>query len=215
MKIAVSYLKSKEDLESTIKGIDASSADYIHVDLMDGVFVENKNDDLSMHVNALKNASKKLDVHLMMQGQALLRGIETMSLLNPEYITIHSEIEDVEKYIEQIKKKNIKVGLAINPGTPIDSILSYLDQVDLILIMSVYPGRGGQEFIRDTEHKLNKLNHIRKIIYLNYKIEVDGGINDKTINNVSDADIAVSGNYITSSSDYQKQVSILKGDITC
>ena len=117
--------------------------------------------------------------------------------------------------INYLRSLNIKVGLAINPGTPIDSILSYLDQVDLILVMSVYPGRGGQEFIRDTERKLNKLNHVRKIIYLNYKIEVDGGINDKTIEKVKDADIAVSGYFITSADDYQRQVNILKDDIAC
>ena len=211
MKIAVSYLKSKEDLESTIKGIDASSADYIHVDLMDGVFVENKNDDLSMHVNALKNASKKLDVHLMMQGQALLRGIETMSLLNPEYITIHSEIEDVEKYIEQIKKKNIKVGLAINPDTYIIKLRPYLREIDKIIVMSVYPGKGGQSFL---EKAITKLAVIKEIIddnKYNIDLEVDGGINEETIKQVQPyIDTAVSGSYICMSEDMEKQINKLK-----
>ena len=211
MKIAVSYLKSKEDLESTIKGIDASSADYIHVDLMDGVFVENKNDDLSMHVNALKSASKKLDVHLMMQGQALLRGIETMSLLNPEYITIHSEIEDVEKYIELIKKKNIKVGLAINPDTYIIKLRPYLREIDKIIVMSVYPGKGGQSFL---EKAITKLVVIKEIIddnKYNIDLEVDGGINEETIKQVQPyIDTAVSGSYICMSEDMEHQINKLK-----
>ena len=211
MKIAVSYLKSKEDLESTIKGIDASSADYIHVDLMDGVFVENKNDDLSMHVNALKNASKKLDVHLMMQGQALLRGIETMSLLNPEYITIHSEIEDVEKYIEQIKKKNIKVGLAINPDTYIIKLRPYLKEIDKIIVMSVYPGKGGQSFLEKTITKLAVIKEIIDDNKYNIDLEVDGGINEETIKQVQPyIDTAVSGSYICMSEDMEHQINKLK-----
>lgn len=213
MKIAVSYLKSKEDLESTIKGIDASSADYIHVDLMDGVFVENKNDDLSMHVNALKNASKKLDVHLMMQGQALLRGIETMSLLNPEYITIHSEIEDVEKYIEQIKKKNIKVGLAINPDTYIIKLRPYLREIDKIIVMSVYPGKGGQSFLEKTITKLAVIKEIIDDNKYNIDLEVDGGINEETIKQVQPyIDTAVSGSYICMSEDMEKQINKLKNN---
>lgn len=211
MKIAVSYLKSKEDLESTIESIDASSADYIHVDLMDGVFVENKNDDLSMHMNALKNASKKLDVHLMMQGQALLRGIETMSLLNPEYITIHSEIEDVEKYIEQIKKKNIKVGLAINPDTYIIKLRPYLREIDKIIVMSVYPGKGGQSFLEKTITKLAVIKEIIEDNKYNIDLEVDGGINEETIKQVQPyIDTAVSGSYICMSEDMEKQINKLK-----
>ena len=211
MKIAVSYLKSKKDLESTIKGIDASSADYIHVDLMDGVFVENKNDDLSMHVNALKNASKKLDVHLMMQGQALTRGIETMSLLNPEYITIHSEIEDVEKHIEQIKKKNIKVGLAINPDTYIIKLRPYLREIDKIIVMSVYPGKGGQSFLEKTISKLAVIKEIIDDNKYNIDLEIDGGINEETIKQVQPyIDTAVSGSYICMSEDMEHQINKLK-----
>ncbi len=211
MKISASFLSMKED---RMQELDQTTIDYLHVDVMDGEFVKEKSISNEEMALKLKDVTKPLDIHLMVKD--VKSYIDFYKDLNPKYITFHYEAtSNPMEIINYLKSLNIKVGLAINPGTPIDSILSYLDQVDLILIMSVYPGRGGQEFIRDTEHKLNKLNHIRKIIYLNYKIEVDGGINDKTINNVSDADIAVSGNYITSSSDYQKQVSILKGDITC
>ena len=211
MKISASFLSMKED---RMHELDQTTVDYIHVDVMDGEFVPEKsipNEEMALK---LKDLTKPLDIHLMVKD--VKSYIDFYKDFNPKYITFHYEAtNDPMAIINYLKSLNIKVGIAINPGTPIDSILSYLDLVDLVLVMSVYPGRGGQEFIRDTEHKLNKLNHIRKIIYLSYKIEVDGGINDHTIENVSDADIAVSGNYITSSSDYQNQVNILKGDITC
>lgn len=211
MKIAVSYLKSKESIEDTIKRIDTSLADYIHVDIMDGKFVSEKNDDLMRHMKALKNCSKKLDVHLMMQGLPLLRAIEAFSRLNPEYITVHSEIEDLEGVIEFIQKKNIKVGLALNPDTYILKLRPYLPILKKIIVMSVYPGRGGQEFIESTTSKLKVLKEI--IEDNNYKIEleVDGGINDKTINYISNlVDTVVSGSYICMSGDMDKNIEKIK-----
>jgi ribulose-phosphate 3-epimerase len=211
MKISASFLSMQGNRMSEL---DGTTVDYLHVDVMDGEFVKEKtvsNEEMALK---LKDVTKPLDIHLMVKD--VISYIDFYKNLNPKYIAFHYEAtDDPMAVINYIRSLNIGVGLAINPGTPIDSILSYLDQVDLILIMSVYPGRGGQEFIKETEHKLQKLNHVRKIIYLNYKIEIDGGINNETIKNVPEADIAVSGNYITSSSDYQKQVSILKGDIAC
>ena len=211
MKISASFLSMKED---RMQELDRTTVDFLHVDVMDGEFVKEKsisNDEMALK---LKDVTKPLDIHLMVKD--VKSYIDFYKDLHPAFITFHYEAtNDPMSIINYLRSLNIKVGLAINPGTPIDSILSYLDQVDLILVMSVYPGRGGQEFIRDTERKLNKLNHVRKIIYLNYKIEVDGGINDKTIEKVKDADIAVSGYYITSADDYQRQVNILKGDIAC
>ena len=211
MKVAVSYLKSKEDLESTIKNIEATSADYIHVDLMDGVFVENKNDDLSKHVDALKNCKKKLDVHLMMQGQALLRGIEAMSLLNPEYITIHSELENLDEMLTFIKKKNIKVGLAINPGTYAIHLRPHLKEIDKIIVMSVYPGKGGQSFLEETTSKLSVIREMIEDGKYPIDLEVDGGINDETARKVMPyVDTVVSGSYICMSEDMEKQINKLK-----
>ncbi|MBR1818320.1 MAG: ribulose-phosphate 3-epimerase [Bacilli bacterium] len=211
MKVAVSYLKSKEDLESTIKNIESSSADYIHVDLMDGVFVENKNDDLSKHVDALKKCKKKLDVHLMMQGQALLRGIEAMSLLNPEYITIHSELENLDEMLTFIKKKGIKVGLAINPGTYTIHLRPHLKEIDKIIVMSVYPGKGGQSFLEETTSKLSVIREMIEDGKYPIDLEVDGGINDETARKVMPyVDTVVSGSYICMSEDMEKQINKLK-----
>lgn len=212
MKIAASFLSMKED---RMQELDQTTVDYMHVDVMDGIFVPEvsiSNEEMALK---LKDVTKPLDIHLMVKD--VISYIDFYKDLNPHNITFHYEAvrDNVMEVINYLKKLNIKVGLAINPGTPIDSILSFLDQVDYILIMSVYPGRGGQEFIRETEQKVNRLNHVRKIISFTFKIEVDGGINDKTIEKISAADIAVAGNYITSADDYQKQVSTLKGDITC
>ena len=211
MKVAVSYLKSKEDLESTIKNIESSSADYIHVDLMDGVFVKNKNDDLSKHVDALKNCKKKLDVHLMMQGQALLRGIEAMALLNPEYITIHSELENLDEMLTFIKKKGIKVGLAINPGTYAIHLRPHLKEIDKIIVMSVYPGKGGQSFLEETTSKLSVICEMIEDGKYPIDLEADGGINDETARKVMPyVDTVVSGSYICMSEDMEKQINKLK-----
>ncbi len=212
MKIAASFLSMKEN---RMQELDQTTIDYMHVDVMDGIFVPEmsiSNEEMALK---LKDVTKPLDIHLMVKD--VISYIDFYKDLNPHNITFHYEAvrDNVMEVINYLKKLNIKVGLAINPGTPIDSILSFLDQVDYILIMSVYPGRGGQEFIRETEQKVNRLNNVRKIISFAFKIEVDGGINDNTIEKIAAADIAVAGNFITSATDYQKQVSILKGDITC
>ena len=212
MKIAASFLSMKEN---RMQELDQTTIDYMHVDVMDGIFVPEvsiSNEEMALK---LKDVTKPLDIHLMVKD--VINYIDFYKDLNPHHITFHYEAvrDNVMEVINYLKKLNIKVGLAINPGTPIDSILSFLDQVDYILIMSVYPGRGGQEFILETEQKVNRLNNVRKIISFTFKIEVDGGINDKTIEKISAADIAVAGNFITSATDYQKQVSTLKGDITC
>ena len=212
MKISASFLSMKED---RMKELDQTTIDYIHVDVMDGIFVQEKSISNEEMALKLKDVTKPLDIHLMVKD--VKSYIDFYKDLNPHNITFHYEAcgENTMEIINYLRKLNIKVGLAINPGTPIDSILSYLDQVDYILIMSVYPGRGGQEFIKETEQKVKRLSHVRKIISFTFKIEVDGGINDRTIDNINDADIAVAGNYITSASDYQQQVNTLKGDITC
>lgn len=211
MKIAVSYLKSNEGIEDTIKKIDASLADYIHVDIMDGKFVQEQNDDLVMHIHALKGCQKKLDIHLMMQGISLLKAIEAFSYLNPEYITIHSEIDDVEEVIEYIKKKGIKVGLAINPDTYILKLKPYFKDIQKIIVMGVYPGKGGQSFLESTVLKLKLLKEMIIENHYNIELEVDGGINNETIKKVKDfIDIAVSGSYICLGNDMNENIKKIK-----
>lgn len=183
-----------------IKNLNDSGIDYIHLDVMDNEFVNNycfPNKEISKYI------SLPIDIHLMVND--IKRYIEYYKELNPNFITFHYEIGNTIKNIELIKTNNIKVGLAINPETDIKEILSYLDKIDLVLVMSVHPGYGGQVFIEESINKIDELNKYREKNKLNYLIEVDGGINDQNINKLK-VDIAVIGNYITASSDYKKQV---------
>ena len=202
MKIAGSFLKIKDD-KNKIKDLEKCT-DQIHFDIMDGKFTENKTNIIDIKIE------KNIDIHLMVLD--IKSYVDKVIKYNPKYITFH--IEATEKIIENInyiKRNNIKVGLAINPDTDIEKIYKYLDKIDLVLLMSVQPGKGGQKFI-DISDKLNKLYNYRKENDLSFIIEVDGGINNETIKKVEKADVVVCGSYITDSNDYQKQVKILKSN---
>lgn len=211
MKIAVSYLSSKYKEKDTIKLIDESSADYIHVDLMDGKFVENKNFTMSTVTKLLSTTSKKLDVHLMTLKPE--KYFEDLALLNTEYITFHKEaVKDVKKTIESLNNLGIKPGLAINPDTDVDSILEYLPLLDQVLVMSVNPGKGGQDFIVEVIEKIDKLINLRKENDYKYIISVDGGINLNSIEYLKykDIDMLVSGSYICQNDNFNKQIDSLR-----
>lgn len=209
MKISVSYLSSNYSKEKTIANIEASTADYIHVDLMDGGFVPTKNFTVKEVLNLLKYHEKPLDIHLMTFDPIIY--VRDLAKLKPEYLTFHIEAtKDIVKTIEEIKKYNIKVGLALKPETDILELMPYLDFIDLILIMSVTPGAGGQEFILTSKNRLKELIKIRDENNYNFKIAMDGGINADTIKLVTDLDIAVSGSYICKSENYNLQIANLK-----
>lgn len=195
-KVSVSVLSSKNLESDLIKLNSLPSVDYIHIDVMDGKFVKNKNNPFKTLYKMSNVLTKRLDVHLMVKNP--LKDINYYAALNTEYITVHSELEKVDKYLDLIKEYGIKCGLAVNPETDISLIMPYLSKVDLILIMSVHPGKGGQEFIDDTTKKILKLKKILVSKRLNVKIEVDGGVNDKTISRAYFADILVSGSYVLS-----------------
>lgn len=201
--IAVSILGIKEDKLNNYKKIDNTSCDYIHLDVMDGIFVENKVDfDFNYNFN------KKLDIHLMVKD--VEEYINKYKVLNPDFITFHIEVEeDIDKLIKILKDNNIKVGISIKPNTDINLLNKYLPYVDLVLVMSVEPGRGGQKFIEESTNRINYLKELREKNNYNYLIEVDGGINKDTINKVSNADIKVVGSYITNSDDYENQIKTL------
>lgn len=205
MKVSVSILKEKENYLDVIEKLNNSKADYIHIDVLDNTFIKTSSFDIDDFKNIKFN--KKLDIHLMSSN--LEKQINDFSLLNPEYISIHEEVGDTLKYLNKIKNKGIKAGIVINPETDIEKVYSYLEIVDLILIMSVNPGKGGQEFMTSVIGKMQKLKEIQD--RYNYVIEVDGGINNDTIKYVSNyVDIAVSGSYITDSIDYDKNIENLK-----
>ena len=208
MKIAVSYLSSKKSKKETIQLIEDTTADYIHVDLMDGGFVSKKNFTTKEVEELLENHTKPLDIHLMVFDPIIY--VSSLAKLNPEFITFHLEAtKDIVKTIEAIKMQGIKAGITIRPDTDLYELMPYLSLVDLVLIMSVNPGEGGQEFMMSAVDRLQALMEIRKNSGLSFLIEIDGGINKDTIKFVKDVDIAVSGSFICNSSNYQERIAEL------
>lgn len=209
MKISTSILSIKDNLKENVDKLCKCDTDYIHLDIMDGKFVENKTWDIC-ELETL-NFDKPLDIHLMVND--VYSYIELYKRFNPEFITFHYEIDcDIMQLIDQLKNNNIKVGLSIKPETQVDAIIKYLPFVDLVLVMSVEPGKGGQKFITESSLKVNKLNELREQYNYRYVIEVDGGINNETINLISNADIAVIGSYITNGN-YEEQIKKVKENI--
>ena len=202
MEVSVSILKEKDNINEVIKRLNDTNTDYIHLDIMDGTFTENSSFEISEFLTI--DTNKKYDVHIMSTN--LDYQIKEAIKLNPEFITFHVEAtSDVNKYIKMIKKENIKVGLSINPDTNLDKVSEYINDIDLLLIMSVVPGMGGQKFINKTVDKLKLINKKR-----DYLVSVDGGINNETLDLVKDyVDIVVAGNYITSASNYQERINTL------
>ena len=201
MKLSTSILNMKKDKENLDK-LNNTTTNYIHLDIMDGKFVNNESDMFDF-IND-NETNKPLDIHLMVEDT--ISYIEKYSKLNPNNITIHYEIKNnLLESINLIKSKNIKVGLAINPDTNIDEIIKYLDKIDLLLIMSVVPGLGGQSYI-DVSNKLKQARLYQQ--KYNFVIEVDGGIKDNNISTI-DTDIAVVGSFITSSDNFQEQINKL------
>lgn len=205
MKISTSILNAENRLEC-IKKLNNSTTNYIHIDVMDGKFVEDTQINTIEKITTLANTSdKQLDIHLMVENP--LEYIQKLDNKNIKYIIFHLEIqEDIKMLIQEIKAKGYLPGIAINPETNIEKLIPYLNQIDLILIMSVKPGRGGQKFIPTTVDKIAKLKQIIQENKLNILIEVDGGINDQTIKDVKNIDIAVAGSYIIKSPDYNKAI---------
>ena len=210
MKISVSFLSCKQVLEA-IRRINLTDADFIHVDFVDGKFVEGRVIPFRKLKKISKLSTKRLDVHLM--TNQLKHYIPKFASLNCEYITFHVEVEkDIEKYIELIHSYGIKAGLALNPETDLEKIKPYLSMVDLILVMSVVPGYGGQSFIPETIDKLKKIKSYLKDDKDQVVLEVDGGINDQTVKELKKipVDFIVSGSYITSSDNFQERIDSLR-----
>lgn len=203
MKISASFLSSNYNLEDTIKYLDNSSIDFIHVDFMDNTFVPYESLSLK-DLEVLKKSKKDLDVHLMVNNP--LKYLSFFSKLNTKYLTFHYEaVNNHLEIIDKIKKANIKVGIAINPETAVNVLNPYLDLIDLVLIMSVEAGRGGQQFISTTPDKIDELRKLDKKIL----ISVDGGINKDTIKLVN-TDIVVVGSYICKSNNFEERINSLR-----
>ena len=176
---------------------------------MDGKFVPAKTMPFREMRHIHQYTSKRLDVHLMVKEPS--KYIPLYAELNTEYITFHIETEeDIIKNLEAIKSYSIKAGLAINPDTPVKELIPYLPYLDEVLVMSVYPGKGGQEFILDVEKKIQELKAMIQSYHLSIIINVDGGVNNNTKNYCGDADILTAGSYIVLSEDFQEKITSLR-----
>ena len=197
MKVSVSVLSSSIKPQDIEKKLDNSNADFIHIDIMDGKFVENKTWTISEVKKFTSYSHLPLDVHLMVNNPQ--KYIEDYALMNTSYLTFHYEaVKDIESIINEIKNYGLKVGISICPDTNVDVLFPYLKDIDLVLIMSVYPGKSGQSFIESSTNKIKVLKEEIIKQNVNTIISVDGGINDETAILCKDAgvDMLVSASYI-------------------
>lgn len=199
------------NLEKDIKKAEAAGCEYIHFDVMDGVFVNNISYGIPVLKSVSRVASAVLDVHLMITDP--IRYIQAFSDAGSDIITFHYEAaNDPMDVIDKIHACGKKAGISIKPNTPVSVLMPYLDKVEMILIMTVEPGFGGQGFIYDT---LSKISELKKILDESGKcvpIQVDGGINDKTAPLVAEAgaEILVAGSYLFNTENMKNAVELLR-----
>ena len=214
IKISPSILSADfSQLGLEIKKLEDCGADMIHVDVMDGHFVPNLTFGPPVIKDLRKHTTLKFDVHLMISP--VHKYIEAYAEAGADIITIHPEAtENLEDSITKISKLNKKVGISLNPETNIDIVEKYLEKIDLILIMSVHPGFGGQKFMPEVLKKIRKLRSIQIDRNLNFDIEIDGGINFDNSKSAIEAgaNILVSGTTIFKSNngDIKKNIELLK-----
>ena len=212
VKIAPSILAADFNrLGEEIKAVENAGADYLHIDVMDGHFVPN----ISFGAGVMKSLNKldvaPYDVHLMIESPE--KYIADFVTEKTEFITIHQEADrHLNRTINYIKSLGVKAGVSINPGTPVESLSEILDIVDIILVMSVNPGFGGQKFIESSYDKIRRLASMRKSRDCDFLIEVDGGVNSANIVNLKEAgvDIFVAGSEVFGAENIPEKVKELK-----
>jgi ribulose-phosphate 3-epimerase len=196
------------NLEKEIESITRAHADWVHVDVMDGRFVPNITIGIPVVASLKKVCTLPLDVHLMIEEPE--RYIEQFVKAGANYLTIHVEAsKDCASALKKIRNLGAKAGLTLRPHTPLSAVVPFLNFVDLVLVMTVEPGFGGQSFMSDQVHKISELKTLREKNSYKYLIEVDGGVSDKTVAQCRDADVFVSGSYIFKN-DYAQAIQKLK-----
>lgn len=210
MKVSVSFLKSNFSFEKTLDLLEQSSADLIHIDIADGLFVNNRTHFTQAQLEYLKKSKKTKEVHLMTLH--IKNYIDCFSFIHPEcFILSYEASANIEELISYVKNKGFHVGISINPFTEVSSILPYINRLDQIVVMSVIPGYGGQKFLPVAINKIKQLQEIKKEYNADFKISVDGGITDETLRKIdAKLDIAVSGSFICQSPDFNRQIKKLK-----
>jgi ribulose-phosphate 3-epimerase len=211
-RIAPSILSADfANLQRDIEMINHSHADWFHVDVMDGVFVPNISFGMPVIKAVHKHATKPLDVHLMIVDPD--RYIKDFKACGAEVLTVHYEAcTHLHRTLQAIRNESMKAGVAINPHTPVSALTDILSDVDLVLLMSVNPGFGGQSFIENTFAKLGQLKAMREERGLSFLIEIDGGVNDTNAAKLvhAGADVLVAGNYVFASSQPDEVIAGLK-----
>lgn len=210
MKVAISFLGSPHSFVDTIKKINKSSANYIHVDIMDGKFVENKSFDKDKIKYLSINMEKKCDVHLMLKKPS--KFLKYFKSDNFEIIYFHPTTEkNPIKFIKRVKKLNKKIGIVINPDENFEDFISLYPLIDFCLVMSVIPGKSGQAFIKDTPKRITALNKILKKNKCECLVTVDGGINEVSIKSLKRKKIeyVVSGSFVNTADDFESKIKML------
>jgi len=200
------------NLEREVSMLNESSADWIHVDVMDGMFVPNISFGIPVCAAIHKHAKKPLDVHLMIEQPG--RYLEDFKKAGAEILTVHYEAcNHLHRVVQQIKELDCKAGVAINPHTPVHVLEDIAADLDLVLIMSVNPGFGGQKFIENSYEKVRNLRQLLNQKNSRALIEIDGGVNASNAKALIDAgvDALVAGSFVFKSEDPSKTIEQLKG----
>jgi ribulose-phosphate 3-epimerase len=203
--LTVDYAKVEESLRPLLNEID-----YVHMDVMDGVFVPNISFGYSFIKSLRKITNKPFDTHLMIEDP--IKYIKQFAEAGSQYITIHVEAKsDVLETIKLIKSYGVGAGISIKPNTTVEEIKEYLPLVDMVLVMSVEPGFGGQKFMPSAIDKVKLLKELKKENNYSYLINIDGGINGDTAKYICEyVDMAVSGSYVVNANDPVGNLNILK-----